>query len=88
MRTRARAGAALALSACLLLAACLMPKGRPVYVDRRAGKHWSGNGRLLEVSEDQRLCRVALRSTALIVEKKWVSCRYVHADQRPTGPTG
>ncbi len=83
-----RAGAALLLVTCLLLGACLMPKGTPVYVDRRAGKHWSGNGRLLEVSEDKRLCRVALRTTALVVEKKWVSCRYVHAAQRPTGPTG
>jgi hypothetical protein len=57
---------------------CLLPEGTPVYIDGRHGKLWSGNGVLLEVSEDQLYCRVAARNRALVVEKKWVDCKAVH----------
>jgi hypothetical protein len=73
----------LALAACLLGAAllggCIMPSGRPVIVEQRTGDYWSGNGVLLETSEDGLRCRVAVRDTALVVGKKWVPCKYVHA---------
>jgi hypothetical protein len=61
------------------LAGCRMPSGTPVIVERRTGKAWSGNGVLLEVSEDREHCRVALRGQSLFVEERWVPCRYVHA---------
>jgi len=67
-----------ALVLCALLAGCLMPRGTPVIVEARTGRYWSGNGVLLEVSEDQRRCRVAVRNAGLIVEKKWVACAWVH----------
>ena len=71
-----------ALAACLslavLLGGCIMPSGRPVIVEQRTGDYWSGNGVLLETSEDGQRCRVAVRDTALVVEKKWVPCKYVH----------
>lgn len=58
---------------------CLLPsKGTPVFVDSRSGTYWSGRGVLLEVSEDQTRCRVAVRDRALIVHRKWVDCRSVH----------
>ncbi|MEN8181517.1 MAG: hypothetical protein ABFS46_03165 [Myxococcota bacterium] len=66
------------LLAGLLLSGCLMPSGSPVLVERRTGDYWSGEGVLLERSEDGEQCRVALRDTALVVQKKWVACRYVH----------
>ena len=66
------------LVVCALLAGCLMPRGTPVIVEARTGRYWSGNGVLLEVSEDQRRCRVAVRNAGLIVEKKWVACTWVH----------
>ena len=62
----------------LLATGCLMPRGTPVIVEARTGRYWSGNGVLLEVSEDQRQCRVAVRNAGLIVEKKWVACAWVH----------
>ena len=61
-----------------------MPSGRPVIVERRTGDYWSGNGVLLETSQDGLRCRVAVRDTALVVEKKWVPCKYVHP-RRPRG---
>ena len=54
-------------------------KGTPVFVDMRAGDFWSGEGRLLEVSDDQKRCRVALRSRSLVVSERWVDCGHVHA---------
>jgi hypothetical protein len=69
------------LAACLLLLAtgCLMPNGgTPVFVDMRAGRFWSGKGRLLEVSADRSRCRVAVRDRALVVRKLWVDCKSVH----------
>jgi hypothetical protein len=64
----------------LLLSGCLMPaKGTPVFVDMRAGRFWSGEGLLLEVNEDETRCRVAVRDRALVVQKMWVDCTYVHA---------
>lgn len=67
-----------ALSA-LLGAGCLMPNaGTPVWVDGRAGSFWSGKGLLLEVSEDQLQCRVAVRDRALVVHERWVACSSVH----------
>jgi len=68
------------LLAFLLLAACQMPaKGTPVFVDMRAGRFWSGEGLLLEVNEDETRCRVAVRDRALVVQKMWIDCAYVHA---------
>jgi hypothetical protein len=70
----------LSSSALLLLASCQMPaKGTPVFVDMRAGRFWSGEGLLLEVNEDETRCRVAVRDRALVVQKMWVDCTYVHA---------
>ena len=58
---------------------CLMPvKGTTVFVDQRAGTFWSGKGMLLEVSPDKTRCHVAVRDRALIVQKPWVDCRWVH----------
>jgi hypothetical protein len=71
----------LLLSAVLLtlFSGCLLPtKGTPVYVDLRGGSFWSGKGLLLEVSQDQSLCRVAVRDRALMVRKLWVDCAWVH----------
>jgi hypothetical protein len=67
----------------LVVGGCLLPDGTPVFVDGRHGKLWSGNGVLLEVSQDQLYCRVAVRNRALVVEKRWVDCRAVH----PRTPT-
>lgn len=77
MRTRLPTAAATLLLA-LALAGCLMPKGTPVYVSKQAGDWWSGKGVLMEVSEDETRCHVAARDRALVVDKKWVDCRYVH----------
>ena len=68
---------ACALSA-LLLGGCIMPAGKPVIVEHRTGDYWSGDGVLLETSEDGQRCRVAVRDTALVVGKKWVPCKFVH----------
>ena len=63
----------------LSLSGCLMPgAGTPVYVDAWAGKFWSGKGVLLEVSDDQERCRVAVRDRALVVRKLWVKCTSLH----------
>jgi hypothetical protein len=75
-------------SRCLLLAllfsslicGCLLPaQGTPVYVDMRAGRFWSGEARLLEVSDDQKRCRVSVRQRTLVVRTLWVHCVHVHA---------
>lgn len=81
MRRRLRTGLRLlALLASLGLSGCLMPsKGTPVFVDLRAGHFWSGRGVLIEVSEDQSRCRVAVRDRALFVQELWVDCTYIHA---------
>jgi hypothetical protein len=80
----------LALLCLPLLLACQMPSGgTPVFVDMRAGDFWSGEAKLLEVSDDQQRCRVAVRSRSLVVRKRWVDCAYVHArsvDHRATAP--
>jgi hypothetical protein len=52
--------------------------GTLVYVDHRTGDWWSGEGVMTEVSADQTQCKIAARNTALIVETKWVPCKYVH----------
>ena len=67
----------------LAVGGCMLPKGTPVYVDGRHGKLWSGEGILLEVSEDKAYSRVAARNRAMVVEKRWVDCRAVH----PRTPT-
>jgi hypothetical protein len=75
-----RTGCLLALAA--LAAGCvLMPsRGTPVIVDQRAGRFWSGDGLLLEVSEDEKSCRVAVRDRSLVfVRKLWTDCGYVHS---------
>ena len=63
----------------LVVGGCMLPEGTPVFVDGRHGKLWSGEGVLLEVSEDKAYCRVAARNRAMVVEKKWVDCRAVHS---------
>lgn len=64
----------------LLLGACLVPaRGTPVQVDMRAGSFWSGDGQLLEVSDDRQRCRVVVRDRSLVVRERWVSCDFVHA---------
>lgn len=54
-------------------------RGTPVFVDASTGAYWSGEGLLLEVSEDRSQCRVAARDRALIVRERWVPCKAVHA---------
>jgi hypothetical protein len=68
------------LAVCLFgVGGCILPsKGTRVFVDHRAGSFWSGKGKLLEVSQDQSECRVAVRDRALIVHTMWVECRSVH----------
>ena len=67
-------GLVLPSSGCLFL-----PKsGTPVYVDRLAGKFWSGAGMLTEVSPDGRSCKVYVRNTAGVVEGDWYPCQRVH----------
>ena len=78
MRARRRGVSFLALL--VLLGGCMMPsRGTPVFVDMRAGDFWSGKGLLLEVSEDEQRCRVAVRDRALVVHETWVDCISVHA---------
>lgn len=63
-----------------LLLGCQLPAGgTPVFVDMRAGNFWSGNGKLLEVSDDKKLCRVAVRHRSMVVQEQWVDCGYVHS---------
>lgn len=68
----------LLLLASLALGCMLPARGTPVHVDMRAGSFWAGNGVLLEVSEDERMCRVAVRGTSLFVRERWVPCDTVH----------
>ena len=69
----------LAMALVLALGGCLLPReGTPVAVDMRAGDFWSGDAVLVEVSEDQKRCKVAVRDRALIVHNLWVDCRHVH----------
>jgi hypothetical protein len=57
----------------------ILPSGGTlVYVDHRTGDWWSGEAVLTEVSPDQAQCKISARNTALIVESKWVPCKYVH----------
>jgi len=62
------------VSGCLFLPS----KGTLVYVDHRTGDWWSGEAVMTEVSQDQTKCKISARNTALIVETKWVPCKYVH----------
>lgn len=68
----------LAAALAALAAGCVLPAGRPIIVDRRAGDYWSGEGVLLEISPDGTECKVAVRNDALFVEKRWVACKFVH----------
>ena len=64
----------------LLAVGCIMPaQGTPVFVDMRAGKFYSGDGMLHEVSDDQERCRVSVRESSMVVRERWVACHYVHA---------
>lgn len=74
---RAALAALLALGLAPALAGCLLPDGTPVYVSKQTGNWWSGKGVLTEVSEDGRRCHVAVRDSALVVDREWVDCRYV-----------
>jgi hypothetical protein len=79
MRRVVLTGLALAL-AVLAIAGCVMPAGEQVVVDRRGGGDvFTGSAVLLEIGPDGAQCRVAVRNTALFVEKRWVDCRYVHS---------
>jgi hypothetical protein len=65
--------------ACGIGGCLFLPSGGTlVYADHRTGDWWSGEAVLTEVSADQAQCRIAARDTALIVETKWVPCKYVH----------
>jgi len=62
-----------------LLLGCQMPNGgTPVFVDMRAGNYWSGQAKLIEVSQDQKRCLVVVRSRSLVVREQWVDCAHVH----------
>ena len=63
----------------LAAAACVMPAGEQVMLDRRGGNVFTGNAVLLEIAENGTRCRVAVRNSALFVEKRWVDCRFVHS---------
>jgi len=65
----------------LLSLGCIqMPsRGTPAFIDMRAGEFWTGDGLLLEVSQDQQRCFVAVRDRAWLVQKRWVDCAHVHA---------
>ena len=70
--------------AALAASGCLMPNGgTPVLVDSRAGDFWSGKGLLIEVSPDQKRCKVVIRDNALFVRELWLDCVTVH----PRGST-
>jgi hypothetical protein len=58
---------------------CVMPAGEQVMLDRRGGNVFTGNAVLLEIAENGTRCRVAVRNSALFVEKRWVDCRFVHS---------
>jgi hypothetical protein len=76
---RSRLAVAIAVLAALATSGCLLPNGgTPVLVDSRAGRFWSGKGLLIEVSPDQKRCKVAIRDRALIVHRMWVDCWMVH----------
>jgi predicted oxidoreductase len=73
---RALLGAALLTG---LATGCLLPNGgTPVLIDSRAGDFWSGKGLLIEVSPDQKRCKVAIRDSALFVHRMWIDCTSVH----------
>jgi hypothetical protein len=83
-----RLSAVLLLLTSLSASGCLMPNhGTPVFVDAWAGDFWSGKGLLLEVSEDETRCRVAIRDRALVVSRRWVDCKSVHP-RTPRHPRG
>ena len=80
-----RGRATRSLTGMLLVCACgfggclfLPSQGTLVYADHRTGDWWSGEAVLMDVSADQTQCRIAARDTALVVEKKWVPCKFVH----------
>jgi hypothetical protein len=85
MHSRLRAGLirGLLLTVALPTAGCLIPNGPKVIVDSRVENTWSGDGVLIERSPDGRKCKVAVRSDALIVERRWVPCKYVHDTKLP-----
>ena len=75
-RTALLLGLAAAATGCVLMPS----RGTPVIVDQRAGRFWSGDGLLLEVSEDRKSCRVAVRDRSLVfVRKLWTDCAHVHS---------
>lgn len=69
---------ALLLLVAFAMLGCVMPRGTPVWVSARTGAYWSGKGTLLEVSDDQERCRVAVRDRALFVHRRWVPCKEIH----------
>jgi hypothetical protein len=78
MRKR-RLGLAILVLTCLLAgSSCLPRQGTLAFVDADAGDFWSGKAVLVEVSEDQRECRVVVRDATLIIRERWVSCQDVH----------
>jgi hypothetical protein len=71
---------ALALAAVGTGCVFMPSRGTPVIVDQRAGRFWSGDAMLLEVSEDQKTCRVAVRDRSLVfVRRMWTDCAHVHS---------
>ena len=66
-------------AAALLAVGCVVPAaGTAVFVDMRGGDFWSGKGQLLEVSDDEKRCLVAIRGKSLLVRERWVDCASVH----------
>ena len=77
--TRRRLRPLVALLPLLGCVGCLMPtRGTPVFVDARAGRFWTGEAVLMEVSADREQCHIAVRDRALIVRKLWVECKRIH----------
>ena len=69
----------IALAMTVALSGCLLPgQGTPVLVDSFAGEYWSGEARLLEVSNDKLRCLIAARNRSMLVREQWVPCTSVH----------
>jgi hypothetical protein len=79
--------AAVSIASFSMLACQLPTGGTPVFVDMRAGEFWNGKAKLLEVSDDERRCYVAVRDRSLVVRKRWVDCAHVHATSARTNPS-
>ena len=78
MRNRWWGPTLLLLASLVVGSSCLPNRGTPVFVDSSAGNLWSGKAVLVEVSEDERQCRVVVRDANLITRNRWVDCNHIH----------